>query len=496
MLPQVGAGKKWMGSVTVREPMISGKTGSTSAGELSNWNRFSSLFYPHSVTVVGASPDFKKLGYHCMKSLIMSGFPGKIYPVHPRLPEIDGFKAYSSVKSVPGKVDLAIIAVRSSLVPQLLNECAEIGVKGVVLITAGFKEIEDESGAALQNEIATIADRADIKVIGPNTFGFVNLHANLNASFTPEFSLTPKGDISLVSQSGGFCHLMAPLAMQEQVGMSKIIGIGNRCNVEFADILEYMADDPDTRVIMIYVEGTDNARRLFEVASRVNVKKPIVAFKAGRFSLGDKAAYSHTGSMAGKHEIYTAAFKQAGIVVADSPTELLDVARALSLCPLPRGNRVAILSGQAGPGIIMSDVCEQNGLLLADFWPETTERVHLLLPPLAMRSNPIDMGPAWYDSETIRKVVEVVLADGNTDGVLLYAAYASANRPLLKELTTVLKSRAHGRPVVCCFPSPPGVWVEEKQEFVESGVALYPTPERAAIAMCGLVRYAREPREE
>jgi acyl-CoA synthetase (NDP forming) len=370
------------------------------------------------------------------------------------------------------------------------------GVTGVVLITAGFKEIEDESGAALQEEMATIANRADLKVIGPNTFGFVNLHANLNASFTPEFSLTPKGDISLVSQSGGFCHLMAPLAMQERVGMSKIIGLGNRCNVEFADILEYMVDDPDTRVIMIYVEGTDNAPQLFEVASRVTRKKPVVAFKAGRFSLGDKAACSHTGSMAGKHEVYTAAFRQAGIVMADSSTELLDLARALSLCPLPKGNRVAVLSGQAGPGIIMSDICEQNGLLLSDFSPETTQWIQQLLPPLAMRSNPVDMGPAWYDSETIKKVVEVVLADGNTDGVLLYAAYASANRPLLKELTNVLKSRAHGKPVVSCFPSPPGVWAEEKREFVESGVAFYPTPERTARAMCGLIRYAHRQREE
>ena len=215
---------------------------------MSAWDEFNPLFYPDSVAVVGASPDFKRLGYHCMSSLIMSQFKGRIYPIHPNLPEISGFTAYSSIGSVPDKVDLAVVAVRASLVLSILNECIEKGVKGIVLITAGFKETEDKAGAELQDEIAAIANQAGIRIIGPNTFGMVNLHADLNASFTPEFSLTPKGNISLLSQSGGFCHLMVPLAMAEHVGLSKIIGIGNRCNVDFADILEYLVDDPDTKV--------------------------------------------------------------------------------------------------------------------------------------------------------------------------------------------------------------------------------------------------------
>ena len=454
---------------------------------MSTWDKFNPIFYPDSVAVIGASTDFNKLGYHCMSSLIMSKFPGKIFPVHPTLAEISGFKAYPSIKAVPGKIDLAIIAVRSSLVPSILNECAEKGIKGVVLITAGFKEIEDSAGAELQDEVAAIANRAGIKIIGPNTFGMVNLHANLDASFTPEFSLARRGGISLVSQSGGFCHLIAPLAMAENIGLSKIIGVGNRCNVDFADLLDYLADDPDTRVIMLYVEGIDDARRLFEVARNVTRKKPIVAVKSGRFRSKDKAAYSHTGSLAGNHEIYTAAFRQAGIIIADSSTELLDIARALTICPLPGGNRVAVLSGQAGPGIIASDICEQHGLILADFSAKTTEQVEALLPPIAMRSNPVDMGPAWYDSETIKKVIEVILADENIDGLVLYFAYASANRPLLKEIGGLLKSPAHKKPVICCFPSPTGAWVEEKHELDESGVAVYPTPERAAKAMVGLV---------
>lgn len=466
------------------------------AAKLSTWDHFNSIFYPRSVAVIGASADFNRLGYHCLSSLVMGRFPGKIYPIHPSLSEIMGFEAYPSVKVVPGEIDLAIIAVRSSLVPALLVECADKAVKGVVLITAGFKESEDKAGAKLQDEAAAVANRSNIKIIGPNTFGFVNLHANLNASFTPEFSLTPNGGISLVSQSGGFCHLMAPLAMEEHVGMSKIIGIGNRCNVDFADILEYLADDPDTRVIMIYVEGIDNARRLLEVARGVTKKKPIVGFKAGRFSSGDKAAYSHTGSLAGKYELYTAAFKQAGILVAQSSTELMDIAKALALCPLPKGNRVAVLSGQAGPGMIMSDICEENGLVLADFSPQTARHLDRLLAPLAMRSNPVDMGPAWYDNQTIKKVIDLTLMDENIDAVLLYAAYASANRFLLNEINSLLKSPTYGKPIVSCFPSPTGIWADEKEELLQSGVVLYPTPERAAKAMVALVKRAHRQAEE
>ncbi len=446
------------------------------------------VFYPASVAVIGASTDFKRLGYHCMNSLIMGRFPGEIYPIHPSLQEVSGFKVYPSVTQVPGKIDLAIVAVRTSLVPSVLHECVEKGIKGIVLITAGFKEIEDKAGAELQDEIAAIANRSNIKIIGPNTFGLVNLSAGLNASFTPEFSLTSKGDISLVSQSGGFCHLIAPMAMAENVGLSKIIGIGNRCTIDFADILGYLADDTDTNVIMMYVEGIDDARSLFEAARRVIARKPVVAIKAGSFRSKDEAAYSHTGSLAGRSEIYTAAFEQAGIIVSDDSTGLLDVAKALSQCPLPAGNRVAVLTGQAGPGIIMSDICEQQGLAIAEFSEETTGQIHGLLPPMAIRSNPVDMGPAWYDWETTRKVIEVILADKNTDSLLLYSAYASANRPLLAEITGLLEERGKLKPVMCCFPSPTGIWTEEKQQLRERGVVVYPTPERAAKALVGLVK--------
>ena len=416
----------------------------------------------------------------------MSQFPGNIYPIHPSLPEINGLKAYPSIALVSGEVDLAIIAIRTALVPTALNECIQKEVKGVILVAAGFKEMEDKAGAELQDKLAAMANAAKIKIIGPNTFGVVNLQSGLNASFTPEFSFTPKGNIGLVSQSGGFCHLMVPLAMAEHVGLSKVIGLGNRCNVDFADVLDYLGDDPDTKVIMMYIEGTDDARRLFEVASRVSMEKPIVALKAGRFQARDEAAYSHTGSMAGEPEIYRAAFQQAGIIVTESSTELLDAAKVLALCPLPRSNRVATLSEQAGPGIVARDICEENGLVLARFSDETIEQVEALLPPLAgIKSNPVDMN-VWNDGYTVGGVMEVVLKDDNIDGMVLFAAYTPAISALPRKIAGLLKSPK--KPVISCFPSPPGVWVEEKHDFEESGVAFFPTPERAAKAMVALVK--------
>jgi acyl-CoA synthetase (NDP forming) len=448
------------------------------------------MFYPATIAVIGASKNQRKLGYHCLTSLVKSGFKGKIYPVNPNLSEVYGFKVYPSVRDIPDKVDLAVIVVPRHIVPSLIKECAEKSVKGIILITAGFKEAEDDVGAKLQKEIAALASKFKIKVIGPNTFGIVNLHMDLDASFTPEFSLMEKGNISLISQSGGFCHLIASLSLKEGGGFSKIIGLGNRCNVDFADMLEYLGEDPETKVIAMFIEGVDDARRLFEVTSYVARKKPIVAYKAGRFKTSDEASRSHTGSLAGRYDLYVAAFKQSCVITVNSSEEMLDVAKAFSMCPLPEGKRVAVLSAQAGLGMTTCDFCEENGLEIAVFTEKTIQRIKELLPPLSMRTNPVDMGPAWYNWETSRKVIETVSIDKNVDALLLLAAYASANEPLVREVAEPLKALARQKPVVTCFPAPRGIWLKEKKELESAGVPVYPTPERASKALAKLVEYA------
>ena len=370
-----------------------------------------SLFNPESVAVIGASDNPSKLGFHVMKSLVNGGFKGTLVPVNPGADKIFGFKVYPSVSASSIPIDLAIVVVPAKRVSAVFRECAMVNVKGIVLITAGFKEIDDPAGAVLHEEIARIANGAGIPVIGPNTFGMMNLCANLNASFTPEFSRLQPGNVALVSQSGGISHLLGFLAMRDGVGFSKIVGLGNRLNVDFAEMVDYLMEDPDTKVLALYVEGTDAPKDLLATAKRHGGKKPIVVYKTCSGAVGDAAARSHTGSLAGRHEIYTGAFKQAGILAVDSTQALLDTSKALASCPIPQGPGMAVLSGQAGPSMAACDVCEKRGLEIVRFSEKNQNQINELLPPLALRTNPVDMGPAWYDSDAIKGIVQAVMDD-------------------------------------------------------------------------------------
>jgi acyl-CoA synthetase (NDP forming) len=449
------------------------------------------IFKAGSVAVIGASDNPAKLGFHVMKSLTQGGYRGRIFPINPGKEEIFGIKAFPSLLRVPGRVDLSIIVLPAEQVPKTMTECREKETKGVVLITAGFKEIEDRRGEELQREIAALANRSGIKVIGPNTFGIVNLHLPLNASFTPEFSLAEKGGISLISQSGGMSHLLAFLSMRIHLGMSKIVGLGNRCNVDFAEMVDYLQNDPETQVIAMYLEGVDEPRRLLESAKRWRGEKPILAYKVGRSQTSDRASQFHTGSLAGKHSIYEGAFRQAGILTVRSSEELLDAAKALSVSPLPEGKSVAVLSGQAGPGMAACDVAEAKGLSLAPFAADTQKRIEELLPPLAIRTNPVDMGPAWYDSGAIKGIVQSVLEDGNINAVLLCIMFASANRASAGVLSDLLIERGGRKPILCCISAPHGIWDEEIKRLEASGIPNFPTPERAAMALANLIRFKK-----
>ncbi len=455
------------------------------------WESLNAIFNPKSVAVIGASDNPGKLGSHVMRSLTEGKYPGRIYPVNPGKGEILGIKTFPSLFQIPDEVDLSIIVLPAEQVTKTIRECHEKGIRGIVLITAGFREIEDRRGESLQKEIAELANRFGIKMIGPNTFGIANLHLPLNASFTPEFSWVEKGGIGFVSQSGGMSHLFGFLSMKNGVGLSKIVGLGNRCNVDFWDMLEYLEEDPDTTVVAMYLEGLDQPRRLIEAAKERNSGKPVVAYKVGRSSTGDKASQFHTGSLAGKHEIYEAAFKQAGILTVNSSEELLDAAKALSLSSLPKGNRVAVLSGQAGPGMAACDVCEMEGLVVSPFSSETQNKIHTLLPPLAIRTNPVDMGPAWYDSEAIKGTVEAVLKDDRIDAILFCIMFASANRAAVGMLANSLLQMEREKPILCCISAPEGIWDEDIRRLEQSGIPNYPTPERAAKALANLVRYKK-----
>ncbi len=449
------------------------------------------LFNPASVAVVGASSNPAKLGFHVMKSLIQGGYRGRILPVNPSAAEIMGRPAKPSLQAWPEAVDLAVIVVPAGRVEKVLQQCRLKGVRGVVLITAGFREIDDPQGEKMQARLAETATRAGIPVVGPNTFGMVNRHHDLNASFTPEFSRVPKGGVALVSQSGGIAHLLAFLALENRVGMSKIVGLGNRLNLDFADLYDYLVQDPDTAVIALYLEGLDDPRELVIRIGRSKTTKPTLAYKTGRGTTGNAASRSHTGSLAGNAAIYQGALKQAGVLPLDSAAALLDAAKALSICPLPLGPRVAVLSGQAGPAMAACDVCEDHGLRLAQFEERTQRHIRSYLPPVAIRTNPVDMGPAWYDAEAIGAIVNAVAEDRQVDAIVLLMMYASANREALSALEPFFRRWRQKKPLITCLLAPPGIWDDTLEDLERSGLIVQmPTPERAALALVALWRYA------
>lgn len=450
------------------------------------------LFYPGTVAVVGASDNPAKLGWHVMTSLLQGGFPGRVIPVNPGSRDILGCQAAASLEEIEGPVDLVVIAIPAPVVPEVFNACVRRKVGGIVLITAGFKEIDDPEGGRLQDVLAHRITAAGIPVIGPNTFGLTNRHHRLNATFTPEFSLCEPGGVSLVSQSGGIAHLSAFAALREGMGVGKIVGLGNRMNTGFADVVDYLMDDTDTRSIALYIEGMEHPVSLLEAARRHRGKKPVVVYKTGAAVSGDRASASHTGSLAGRDEIYRGFFRQAGMLRVCDTEEFLDAARVLAGSPLPAGGRVAVLTGQAGPGMAACDALEAAGLEVPPFGPTTRTEVERLLPPLALRTNPVDMGPAWYDNDTITRMMRAVLEDDQIDAVLLLMMFASANRSAITGMTPLLREWAQRKPVVSCLLAPPGIWDEEAQGLERAGTLVnFPTPERAARALSALYKTAR-----
>ncbi|MGP3668317.1 MAG: acetate--CoA ligase family protein [Candidatus Bathyarchaeota archaeon] len=450
---------------------------------------FKKLFYPKSVAVIGASNNPLKMGFQCVKSLVESGFQGKIYPVNPSINKILDLKCYPSILSIPDDVDLAVIVIPASEVLQAFKECALKGVGGAVIITGGFKETGREESLKLQEELKRIADDAGIKVVGPNTFGMVNLYANLNASFTIPFSYLKKGRVAIVGQSGGVCHILAFQLHDEEIGFSKIIGVGNRCNVEFADLLEYLVEDPETEVIALYIEGVEDARKLVKVAKKVAEKKPIIVYKVG-VEESSKAVYSHTGSLAGKSELYSSAFKQAGMIPVGDCVEFVDTIKAFCLQKPPKGRKFAIVSKEAGPSIITIDVCVKGGLTLADFSEKTIRKIEEVVPPYTIRSNPVDLAFVLADYEKHVEVLKLVLSDENVDSMVYINIYNPELKPPVEEISLLAKE--NGKTVVACLIGFKDIQALGKKEFEKYKIPVYPTPERAAKALINLTKYGEK----
>ncbi len=453
-------------------------------------SELSAFFNPRGVAVIGASDDPKKLGYEVFKNL-RSYKGGKVYPINPRREYVQGVKAFKSVLEVPGPVDMAVIVVPKKFVKQALIECGERGVKAVVIITAGFSEVGPE-GARDEEELVAIARKYGMRIVGPNCVGVMNTRVDLNATFIMP---AKKGSVAFVSQSGALGGAIIYKTVKEKVGFSKFVSVGNMADADFADLMEYLANDPETTAIALYVEGLKDGKRFMEVARKVTRVKPVIALKGGRSEAGSRAVASHTGSLAGNFRVYEAAFKQAGVLVADAIDEMISMARAFTQ-PLPKGDRVAILTNAGGAGVLLTDQLEARGLKLANLSDGTRAHLKSFLPPIASVRNPVDT-TAGARGRDYYECVKALLTDSNVD--LLVAAcvvptFAGMTPTEHAEgIIKAVKELGEGgvrKPVIAMFMAG-HVSEESRRVLEENNIPTYERPEDAAAAAAALVRFAK-----
>jgi acetate---CoA ligase (ADP-forming) len=413
------------------------------------------VFYPASIAVVGASKDQTKRGFRSIQKLIEDGFPGPIYPVHPRETSILGRPAYPMLAHIPGPVDLALICTPARAVPDVIAQCGEKGVKGAVVLAGGFAEAGPE-GAELQARMIQAAEKGGVRIIGPNTSGIFNTHARANIV---GFSHLRPGGIALLSQSGNMAlSLVTEAQANGHVGLSVYVGIGNESDVRFHEYLEFLRTDPKTEAIVAYVEGLKDGRKFLDALRKVTREKPVVIYKSGRTHAGRKSAQSHTGALAGDYAVSAGVLKQAGAVLARKSDEILSLAESLSLLKPLRSRRIAVLADGGGHATIAADVLTEHGLQVAVLESSTRSRLAAILPPSAAVANPVDVaGGTDSNPAVFAECAELLLADPGVDALLvtgLFGGYAVRFAASLAEVELETSRRIadlhrqHGKPVM------------------------------------------------
>ncbi|MHA2601748.1 MAG: acetate--CoA ligase alpha subunit [Candidatus Thorarchaeota archaeon SMTZ1-83] len=443
------------------------------------------LFNPRSIAVVGASATEGKLGNDVVKNLLESEFEGRIYPVNPRGGEILGLKTYRRVSEIGGRLDVAVIVIPAKYVLSVVEECGNKGVKALVVITAGFKEMGHE-GQEAEKELIAIAEKHGMIVLGPNCLGIINTHSPYNASFaagTPE-----KGTIAFASQSGALMTGILDWSLMEKIGFSKFVSLGNKAQLDEADFVEAFGRDPNTTFILLYIESVMNGRKFMEACRKVTPNKPVFVVKGGVSAAGARAASSHTGSLAGSDTAYSVAFRQCGVMRADSMAELFDVANVFDDCNLPKGNRVAIVTNAGGPGILTTDACEENGLQMAQFSQATIEELRKGLPPAASVYNPVDaLGTAQPEDYAVS--LEAVFNDENVDSVLvLLTPQAMTKETRTAQILVEARRKYPGKPLLAVFMGG-NAMTYPRIVLNEGGVPVFDFPGRAVNALAELYRY-------
>ncbi|MCD6324124.1 MAG: CoA-binding protein [Desulfurococcales archaeon] len=448
------------------------------------------LFKPRSVAVVGASRHPGKIGYAVVKNLIASKYEGKIYPVNPKADEILGLKAYPTVSSIPGEVDMVVVVVPAQFVPEVIEDAGKKGAKVAVIITSGFKEI---GRADLEEEVVRRARKYGMRVLGPNIFGIVYTPVKLNATFGPSDVI--EGSVGFITQSGALGIALMGMTIVEKIGVSTIVSIGNKSDIDDADLLNYLKDDEETKVVLIYLEGVTDGKKFMEAAQNFTLRKPLIVIKAGKTAAGAKAVASHTGSLAGNVAVYSTLFKETGILEASTVEEAFDWARAFSYLPQYEGGQLVIVTNGGGAGVLATDVLAENGISLKTPPEPLVNELRPKLPGFASLKNPIDV-TGMISSEGYVEAVSAALRSEGVGAVLaLYCETAVTNPEDIAEglIKEVNEMGGLKKPLTVAL-----IGGRKSYNAVEmlnnARIPAYPMPERAASAMAAVINYveARE----
>jgi len=448
------------------------------------------IMKPDAVAVIGASNEGGKIGNSVMKNLINGGYQGAIYPIHPSADSVLGRKAYKSVKDVPGVIDVAVFAIPAKFVAQALVEVGEKKIAGEVLIPSGFAETGNVAG---QEELVTIARRYDIRLMGPNIYGFYYTPKNLCATFCTAYDV--KGSAALSSQSGGIGMAIIGFSRSAKMGVSAIVGLGNKSDIDEDDLLTFFEQDDNTQIIAQHCEDLKDGRAFAEVASRVSKKKPVVMLKAGRTSMGARAASSHTGALAGNDKIYEDVLRQSGVIRARSLRDLLEFARGIPVLPIPKGNNVVIITGAGGSGVLLSDACADNALTLMAMPADLDAAFRKFIPPFGAAGNPVDITGGEPPS-TYQNTVRLGLEDARIHALILGYWHTIITPPmvfarLMVEVVTEMRARGIEKPVVASLAG--DVEVEQAAEYLyQHGIPAYAYSTEIPVAVLGAkYRWAR-----
>jgi 3-hydroxypropionyl-CoA synthetase (ADP-forming) len=460
-----------------------------SKSEEANTAHLDRFFNAESVAVVGASATPGKIGNAILDSLAKHQYKGRIYPINPKREEILGLPTYPSLKDVPGPIDLVVVAIPLAAIPQVIRECAGKGIHNMVIVSGGGKEL-GKDGKKLETEIARLAQENDLRVVGPNCIGIFNANSRLDTFFQvhERMSRPPHGSVAVLTQSGTVG--VAFLEWSSALGLSKFVSYGNRLDVDEADLISYLGEDPETRVIVCYIEGLSDGRKFLKVASKIVQKKPIVVFKAGRTPAAARASISHTGFFGGTYGPWKGAFAQAGLIAVDSLEELFATTKALVMQPRASGNRIAMISNGAGPMVQAMDLLDDHGLRMAVLSEETITQMRRVYPSYFLVQNPVDVTGSGTVCD-YKVGINALLSDPNVNIVMPWFVFQDT--ALEEKIVEVLSelSEKHGKPILCSASG--GIYTQEMSSKIEAnGIPVFHSVQDWIAAAAGLYQSGRQ----